>query len=91
MLMKYDVFAKIMAMYPTTPTSKLAKEFRVSTTIIKRMANGLGVYKTGRRHNKHKQDSLIVYNAITGEVCCQSKEKYYPRYSNNPIQLRARI
>lgn len=91
MHMKYDVFAKIMAMYPTTPTTKLAMEFRVSANVIKKMANGMGVYKAGRRHKKQKQDSLIVYNAITGEVSCQSKEKYYPRYSNNPIQLRARI
>lgn len=89
--MKYDVFAKIMAMYPTTPTTKLAMEFRVSANVIKKMANGMGVYKAGRRHKHNIRKVLVVYNAITGEVYCQSKDKYYPRYSNNPIKLRVTL
>ena len=89
--MKFDDFANIMAMYPTTPTCDLAEEFKVSPVVIKNLANGMGIYKRGKRHKPSIRKDLVVYNAITGEVCCQSKDTYFPIYSNKPIKLRARI
>ena len=87
--MKYDVFAKIMAMYPTTPTKKISDEFGVSTIVIKNLANGMGIYKKGRRHKQNTRKLVVIYNAITGEVCCQNT--YIPHYSNKPIKLRVSL
>lgn len=89
--MQYDVFAKIMAMYPTTPTRKISEEFGVSPVVIKNLANGMGIYKKGRRHKPNIRKDLVVYNAITGEVCYQSRNSYIPIYSNKPIKLRVRL
>ena len=67
--MKYDVFANIMAMYPTTPTKKISKEFGVSERIIKVLANSMGIHKEGRKHSGNGSQSTVVgYNAITAEV-----------------------
>lgn len=89
--MKFDDFANIMAMYPTTPTRKISEEFGVSTVMIKNLANGMGIYKKGRRHKHNIRKVLVVYNAVTGEVCYQSRNTYIPIYSKKPIKLRARI
>ena len=89
--MKYDVFAKIMAMYPTTPTRKISEEFGVSPVVIKNFANGMGIYKKGRRHKPNIRKLTVVYNAVTGEVCYQNWNTYFPIYSKKPIKLRANI
>ncbi len=89
--MQYDVFAKIMAMYPTTPTRKISEEFGVAEHIINRYAHGMGVYKKGRKHKVIAPKLLILYNAVTGEVSFQSKDSYFPTYSKKPIKLKARI
>ena len=67
--MKYDVFANIMAMYPTTPTKKISKEFGVSERTIKLLANSMGIHKQGRKHSGNRRQSTVVtYNARTAEV-----------------------
>ena len=67
--MKYDVFANIMAMYPTTPTEKISKELGVPVKTIKVLANSMGIYKEGRKHSDNGcQSTVVTYNARTAEV-----------------------
>jgi len=67
--MNYDVFANIMAMYPITPTKKIAELFGVEPSTIKQMANAMGVYKLGRKHSRAPSEAnTVVYNARTNEV-----------------------
>ena len=67
--MKYDVFANIMAMYPTTPTKKISKELGVSERTIKLLANSMGIHKEGRKHSGNGcQSTVVTYNARTAEV-----------------------
>ncbi len=89
--MKFDDFANIMAMYPITPTREISQQFGVAEHIITTYAHGMGVYKKGRKHKVIVPKLLVLYNAVTGEVSYQSKDAYFPKYSNKPIKLKARI
>ena len=86
--MKYDVFANIMAMYPTTPTKKISERFGVSVKVINVLANSMGVYKRGRKHQKKNYSTLVIYDARTAEVCYQTKNEYIPQYSKKPVKLK---
>ena len=86
--MKYDVFANILAMYPTTPTKKISERFGVSVKVINVLANSMGVYKKGRKHKRKNYSTLVIYDARTAEVGIRFKDSYIPQYSKKPVKLK---
>jgi hypothetical protein len=87
--MGFDEFATIMAMYPTTPTQKIAKEFGYSPIEIKLIANTMGIYKRGRKRTKrHPLSNLVIYNALNAEVHLQWGRFFEICYSNKPVKLQ---
>jgi hypothetical protein len=86
--MKYDVFANIMAMYPTTPTEKISKELGVPVKTIKVLANSMGIYKEGRKHSDNCcQSTVVTYNARTAEVGFVFGP-FEIKYSKKPVKLQ---
>lgn len=69
-----DIMATILAAYPTTSTTKLAKEFGVSVEYIRQLAQSHGVAKIGRSsgskegHQVEKVDAegkvVAVYESV---------------------------
>jgi hypothetical protein len=88
--MRFDDFATIMAMYPTTPTQKIAEEFGYSPHEIKLMATTMGIYKRGRKRAKrhHPISNLVIYNALTAEVYLQWGRFFEIFYSYKPVKLQ---
>ena len=86
--MKYDVFANIMAMYPTTPTKKISKELGVPERTIKLLANSMGIHKEGRKHSRNgSQSTVVTYNAITAEVSFVFGP-FEIKHSRKPVKLQ---
>ena len=88
--MKYDVFANIMAMYPTTPTKEIADLFGISSKFIAQLASSMGVYKEGRKHKGRCKNNVVIYNARTAEVHFQFGDTYKVRISKKPVKLQVK-
>ena len=86
--MKYDVFANIMAMYPTTPAKKISEMFGVPIPEIHTVANGMGIYKNKRSKDSAKSKIVIFYNARTGEVNYRNEKDFLILYSKKPVKLK---
>ena len=88
--MGFDDFATIMAMYPTTPTLKIAEEFGYSPHEINLMASTMGIYKRGRKraNRHHPLSNLVIYNALTAEVHLKWGRFFEICYSNKPVRLQ---
>lgn len=86
--MKFDDFANIMAMYPTTPTRVISKTLGIPEMAINYLAYAMRLHKVGRKPKVHTTNYIVYYNALTGEVGCRSRKGFKIRVSKKPIKLK---
>ena len=86
--MKFDDFANIMAMYPTTPNRVISDTLGIPLITINYFAYAMGLCKAGRKCKRPTSNYVVYYNALTGEVNYRSKNDFKISVSKKPVKLK---
>ena len=82
-----DIMATILAAYPTTSTSKLAKEFGVSVEYIRQLAQSHGVAKIGRSSGSKEGHQV---EKVDAEKNTEPLDGFFYRTKKRPANKHSR-